>query len=284
MTGGPPPDHRAALALLFDGSFVLDAETVRGLVAAFDAEMAEATVELLGEGPEGPSAFVVRFGDHAVRVRGVEGPLPEPLLEPCIQLAHYDAELKDRARGHRAILVCEHLGPSDPPLVAHVAVAAVAGALAELGAVAIVNFTARTSVPAALLRKATARMIERLGALPPPLLYAGFAKYVVEGVEGVWMRTHGAFALGLPNLAHHARGHEEGQATFSLFSDMMLYLLESRAEMAPGDVARIGEDRFTVLRAPRPDEAFLLDEGPALVVEVLDERELSLLGAPAGSA
>ncbi len=34
-----------------------------------------------------------------------------------------------------------------------------------------------------------------------PVDYCGFAKYDVEDVEGVWMRTYGAARFGLPDLA-----------------------------------------------------------------------------------
>jgi hypothetical protein len=273
---------KIALTLLLSETPPLDADGVRELVSSFDEALGDTSVDV-AQDPAGRACLAVRFGRHEVYLRGVDGPIPEPLVEPCIQLAHYDADDKETARAHRAALFCEH-APTEDPLSGFVAVAAVAGALAPIGASTVVNLGARTSVPAALLAKDRPEMLEHLRRLPPPLLYAGFAKYVVEGVPGVWMRTHGAPVLGLPNLARHARGHEQGSETFALFSDVMLYLLETRVEMAPGDVAQVGEDRFTLVRGPRPDEDFLIDEGEALVIDVLDEKELAALGSPAGSA
>jgi hypothetical protein len=202
----------------------------------------------------------------------------EAVVEPCIQLAHYDHDDKDRARAHRAVVSIDYVGTCEPPFVAQVVLTAIGGAIATSGAIAVVNQRARTSVPAGLLAKSQERMIEVLSALPPLLIHSGFAKYSVEGTEGVWMRTHGNAAVGMSDFAHHAPSHEEGQAIFTLFSDMMLYLRSSRVTMAPGDVAQIGEDQFTFLRAPTADEAFLdQDDGPVLVVELLDREKLGAL-------
>ena len=266
------------LDLLFAESPALDLDRLLALVRAYDADLADARAQPLSEAETDERALLLRVSGHTVLVHIIETPLPEVLVEPCIQLAHYEEDEKDRARAHQAVVSVHYVGACDSPFVAHVVLASIAGALASLGPIAVVNLRARTSVPIGLLAKSHDRMIEYLHAMPSLLIYSGFAKYVVEGAEGVWMRTHGNAALGVPDFAHHARGHEDGQAIFALFSDMMLYLRDGTAAMSPGDVAQIGEDQFTLLRAPSPDETFLdQDDGPLLVVEVLDQAQLAQL-------
>jgi Domain of unknown function (DUF4261) len=94
----------------------------------------------------------------------------------------------------------------------------------------------------------------------------GFVKLEVEGVEGVWMRTYGAPKLGLPDLAWHARGHDEGRATFELFAGLLAYLRASGARFGDGHTAEY-ESRQVRIRAPRRDESFLDSPGELFVVE-----------------
>ncbi len=117
--------------------------------------------------------------------------------------------------------------------------------------------------------------MELLRTLPLPILYCGFVKYDVEGTPGVWMRTHGAPLLGLPDFAAHAKGHEEGQRYFDLFDDVFRYLRESGAEMAPGHTMQVGETEFLRLRAPTEDESFLESDGDLLVAEIISKDEIN---------
>ncbi len=266
------------LDLLFESCPALDGERLRALLAAYDAELRDSEVTDVSEPDSDDGALLLRVSGHTVLVCVVDEPLLEAVVEPCIQLAHYDDDDKDRARAHRAVVSIHYVGTCDPPFVAQVVLAAIGGAIAVSGAIAVVNQRARTSVPVGLIAKSQERMIEALLALPPLLIHSGFAKYVVEGTKGVWMRTHGNAAAEMSDFAYHAESHEEGQAIFTLFSDMMLYLRSSRVAMAPGDVAQIGEDLFTFLRAPTADEAFVdQDDGPVLVVELLDREKLGAL-------
>ena len=259
--------------VLFSRRTDVSPETLETALRDYDDDFADARVEVASVTVEGV-ALSVRAAGHTVRLDFVPEPAPEPLIEPCIQLAHYDLSRKEMARNHRNHATLEYVGNCNPPLVAHVVLAAMAGVLASSPEVIVANPRARTSVPAELFAKTQPHMVPFLANLPPLFLYAGFAKYEVDGREGIWMRTHGNDALALPDLARHASGHHDGEATFAMFCDTMRHLLEGGGSMSPGDVARIGEGLFTRVRLPSDSESFLAQPSPLLVVDVLTLDEL----------
>jgi hypothetical protein len=120
-------------------------------------------------------------------------------------------------------------------------------------------------------------IMELLRELPLPILYCGFVKLEVEGVPGVWMRTYGAPLLGLPDLAGHATGHEEGQRYFDMFDSIFRYLRESSARLAAGDTSQIDEKEYLRFRAPNEEEGFLRSDAELLVVETISRDEINPL-------
>src|SRR5262249_12611300 len=137
-------------------------------------------------------------------------------------------------------------------------------------AIVVANETGHTSFPAAALSGSSdveGDRLELLRTLPLPILYCGFVKYDVEGVDGTWMRTYGAGVLGLPDLAMLTAGHHEGQQTFNLIDRLFRYLLDSGATFAVGHTMQAGPDLFLRLRAPREDEGWLQGPGEVLVLE-----------------
>lgn len=85
----------------------------------------------------------------------------------------------------------------------------------------------------------------------------------------VWMRTHGASAFGLPDLARHTRGHAEGLATFGAMTEVFVHMIESGTTLAVGDVVQLPDGSLAQLRSPRgeEEESFLAGDGPVLVLE-----------------
>lgn len=83
------------------------------------------------------------------------------------------------------------------------------------------------------------------------------------------MRTHGAAAFGLPDLARLATGHEEGLATFGAMTEVFVHMIESGTTLAVGDVVQLPDGSLAQLRSPRgeEEESFLAGDGPVLVLE-----------------
>jgi hypothetical protein len=158
----------------------------------------------------------------------------------------------------------------------HVALAAAAAALARFGAVAVLNEAARTSVPATDLLPHEEDEGDTVGALrrfPLPYLYAGFVKMEVEGEPGVWMRTRGCQAFGLPDLAIRAAGHPQTGAVFGLFRGLLGDLRASGRRLDPGDTLALGDGMYFRTRPPADDEWYLDSPGRLVVLEPVPEGE-----------
>jgi hypothetical protein len=95
----------------------------------------------------------------------------------------------------------------------------------------------------------------------------------VEGEPGVWMRTHGNHAFGLPDLAFRADGHHRTGAVLTLFRGVTAHLRESGRTLAAGDVLGLGDGLFFRTRERTGDEWFLENPGPLLVAETITEAE-----------
>ena len=172
----------------------------------------------------------------------------------------------------------DYAGFDEDPLERHVALAAVAGCLAdERGGVAVLNEHACTSLPSGIFsgEELGEESLDVLRSLPLTMLYCGFVKYEVEGVQGVWMRTYGAGRFGLPDFAVLAEGHHQGEQYSNMFNNIMAYLLDSGAELAAGHTMQIGEDRYMKLREPLEAEYFLHGPQAVLVTEIIDASQIN---------
>jgi hypothetical protein len=249
-------------------------------VRAYDPAMAAAEVQFHSDGSEqGAATMLITWKDHVIEAIGIDAPVPPEALGPCLQLSHYAQATKERVRAHRSHYLLWEVGGAEP-LERYVALAGVCGALTGLGALAVLNEAAQTTLPAAVFEKSDEHMLAVLRALPLPMLYCGFAKYEVEGMRGVWMRTWAAHTMGLPDLALFAAGHDRGQETMELFENVLRYVYDSGAELDAGHTMQVGEDTFARLRSPRKEEYFLESPGKLLVVTLAGSGVDSWPGPP----
>ncbi len=266
----PALENPLSLQVLFRGRPEIDSVNLTRALRAYHPEMARATcdVQRTGEGDHGLIG-VAGWEKHVVRLVGVGAPMPSNVVELCVRPAHYKQELKRDALRHQAHVLLYYAGYDESPYEQYVALAAVAGALAEHGGVTVLNEAARASFPvAALARSAAGDPMALLHGLLL-LLYCGFVKYEVQDVPGVWMRTHGCPLLGLPDLAFHAEGHHQGQEIFNTFQSVLGYVMNSGAEMGAGHTMQVGEMTYLRLRAPTEDESFLDSDGDLFVAEMI---------------
>ena len=269
-----------SLQVVFGREFRLDAEAVGRTLRAYSAETKQGSCKLLqGTVEQGTPLGLIGWGEHVVRMVGFGVPMPTRVVEACVAPAHYGADVKAQVRAHTAHVLLYYAGREESPLEQYVVLAAVAGVLAEHGAIAVLNEAACTSLPASIFAKGFAKTKEDplalLRSLPLPMLYIGMVKYDVEGVKGVWMRTYGADRLELADFAHLASGHDQGTATFGVFSNILSYQLKSGARFAAGHTAQLGADKFMKLRAPTEAEYFLKSAGELYVVEFASAEEMN---------
>jgi Domain of unknown function (DUF4261) len=271
--------RKVALGLLCDGPLRLDAEAITQTLRAFHPSMANATCEIdAGTQAQGTPIGLVRWGEHVISFLGFDTPMPAPVVERCLQPAHFGQELKARARAHASHVLMYYTGNEKDVHGQYVALAAAAGVLSVHGAIVVVNETGHTAFPCSALREIQGDRLELLEEMPLLMLYAGFVKFDVEGLGGTWMRTFGNPVLGLPDFAMLTKGHHEGQATFDRFENLLSYLRASGATFAPGHTMQIGEGQFLKVRAPEEHEYFLESEGQMLVLETISKDEINRPG------
>ena len=287
---GAPPVANPRLAdpvglqLLFDDVFALDANEVTLALRDYHSDMATATAELFAVPPK-PGASdepavmgLLAWERHVIKLVGFTSPMPADAVKACVQPAHFDPQFKQLAYDHKSHIMLYYAGYELDPLEQYVALAAAAGAVAYFGASFVLNETARTAIPAAVLHPHEEDADDMLAALrgfPLPLIYCGFVKMEVEGELGVWMRTYGCHRLGLPDLALRGAGHEETPVCFELFGNLLAYLRTSGKWFAPGDTLRIEDDTYLRLRARTPDEWYLESEGEMLVADRIRANEVN---------
>lgn len=275
LTANAAIENPLSLQVLFRGPLTMQAATLTTALRAFHPAMSKARAEMA---PDMQELFgLIGWGKHVVRLIGFDAAYPQDSLEACVAPAAYPAQVKDEVRAHTSHIILYYAGFDENPLEQYVALAAVAGALAGFGALAVLNEHAHTSLPAGILAPDSlgSESLELLRSLPLNALYCGFVKYEVQDVLGVWMRTYGGDLFGLPDFAVLASGHEEGQRYADIFNNIMGYMMESGAELAAGHTMQIGESSYMKLREPAEAEYFLDGPGKVLVAEVITEAQIN---------
>lgn len=245
--------------VVFAEAPAIPAEELGKFLRHYHPELATAAVD---------DSRMIRWGPHAVELEVQARPLEPAVWQVCLQAALLPPEVKNDARRHGGYARLSYSGAAADRLEQFVAVAAVAGVLAEFGGIVVIHEAARTAIFAAELLPDDPGedMLIVLRTLPIPYLYGGFAKLTLSDRPGVWMRTFANHLLGLPDLAYAAAGHAEGQATFVMFSALLRYLRESGAVLRPGESLQI-DDAVLTLREPEEAEWWLDSPGPMRVLE-----------------
>jgi len=264
-----------SLQVLFAAPLAISEAALTDALRAYHPTMQQARAEIAPDMPE--FLGMVGWDKHVVRLVGFNAPYPKDALETCVAPSHYPATVKDEVRAHVSHIILYYAGFETDPLEQYVAMAAVAGALANFKALAVLNEHAHTSLPAGVFADESLgdESMDLLRTLPLNMLYCGFVKYEVEGVQGVWMRTYGGDAFGLPDFAALATGHDEGEMYSTMFNNIMGYMLESGAELAAGHTMQIGEDAYMKLREPAKEEYYLDGPGQVLVAEIISADQIN---------
>ncbi|MGV3719881.1 MAG: hypothetical protein ACO1SX_03140 [Actinomycetota bacterium] len=277
LVANPNVESPLSLQVVFPRPVTLDAAGIAAALRGYHRETSRAACELdPATAAQGTPLGLAGWGKHVIRIVGFNAPLPPQTVEACVAPAHYPEDIKRQVRATQAHVILYYAGYESDPVEQSVALAAVAGCLQPQGALAVLNESARTSLPLAVVAPGVhSDMLFHLRNLPLLLLYAGFVKGEVPGVAGVWMRTFGCPLLGLPDFAMHTPSHDWGQTTFDMFGSLLDYMRSSGACIVAGNTSQVGEDEFLRFRDPLPQESFLYPEGPLLVVERITAAEIN---------
>lgn len=274
LVAKPGIDNPLSLQVVFAQPLRIAEAPLTAALRRYHPSMGDARCDIANEVEQ--FFALVGWGSHVVKMVGFDHPFPADALENCVAPAHYPQQVKDEVRQQTSHILLYYAGHETDPLEQYVALAAVAGALAGFGALAVLNETAHTSLPAAVFADEDMgeHSLEILRDLPLTMLYCGFVKYQVEGVHGVWMRTYGSDAFGLPDFAALAAGHHEGQRYMDIFNTVLGYLIQSGAHMEAGHTMQIGETELMRLREPAEGEYYLHGPERVLVAEIIAASEI----------
>lgn len=276
IVANPAIKDPVCLQVLFaEQKLPITAEALQEALCAYDPSLQGARCEIESSGNE--MLGLIGWGQHVIKLVGFSAPFPATSVEQCVAPAHYPDPVKQEIRNSASHLLLYYGGYVEDTFEQYLALAVAAGAIASFGATGVLNETAHCSLPAALLNDEEVRgqACAMLGSFPLLALFCGFVKYEVDGTQGVWMRTYGAEAFGLPNFATLAAGHHEGEKFFELFGSILDYLRTSKAVMEAGHTMQVGEDAFMKVRNPTQTEYFLHDETPVLVAEIIGANEVN---------
>lgn len=269
-----------SLSLLFLEEYRPDLETLREILRSRHASMAETECEWRGCGEGADRSFLIGWGEHVVRVELKDGAMDPESVERCVASAHYADDLKDEARSHSGRATLTYVGGKSEPLDQLVALAAVTGSFAMGGnvsreqcAIVALNQEARTSIPVVELACEQGDLFRFLREMPLLFLYCGFMHYEMCGSEDVWMGTHGAHVLGLPDLAAQTEGVHESERYFWLFENVFRYLRKTSIWLKPGHTMQIGDGEFLRTRFPTEEESHLESDGILYVLELISPEE-----------
>ena len=272
-----PVENGASLQLVFSAPLSDDAAHLQSLIRAYDPTLRAATVAgVATETPGEAGTFLgqVEWGAHVVQVVAFAFPMPAEVVEKCVAPASYQETWKPAIRAQTAHALLFYKGQATNVQEQFIAVALVAGALSGENGLAVLNEGALTSVHAGLLTgDLEMKPSEFLRTLPPLYLFAGFVKYNVQDVPGVWMRTYGLDVYGLPNLATHVDGHNQGSRVFDIFCNVSSYMMAQGPVLEPGHTMQIGDEEWMRLRQLNPNEMMLDDGAPLLVAEFIGPEE-----------
>ena len=274
LVSNPDQKDGMSLQVAFAGPLPNQADALTRALQAYHPSMADARAELDTGGDHWLG--LAGWGEHVVRLVGFNAPLPEATVEVCVAPAHYPAEVKAEVRAHASHVLLYYTGHDADPLEQYVAVAAVAGALAEAGGVAVMNEHAHTSLPAGVFTRAS------LGDEPGAAALAAADHAVLRLREirgGRHRRRVDADLRRRPlrpaRLRRAGRGHHQGEFYSNIFNNIMAYLLQSGAEMDAGHTMQIGENAYLKLREPDEPEYFLQGPGRTLVAEIIAEDQIN---------
>jgi hypothetical protein len=279
------PGGTLSLQLVFPDALSLDAGELGRFVRGYSPEMSEAIIELVRAedlptgvplfSPSGPPVAVlglISWGGHILKLGGFDAPMPYGPIASCVEPALMPPEVKRDAASHKSHVILYHGGPETDPFECYAALASLAGAMASLGATAILNEEARTAVPGFdLIPEPQEDIHATIRNLPLLYLFAGFVRTTVGAPERPWVRTFGCHLLNLPDLALQAHGYGEMSLIFQWFCSMLSYLRTTDASLEPGQIVALSEDLKLSIREPHPTELdFLHSEGTMLVLERMD--------------
>ena len=141
-----------SLQVLFPQLPPLDSAALSRTLRTFDRATGTGRCDL-DEGllREGKILGLAGWGRHVVRYVGFDFPMPADSVEACVAGAHYEQDLKRKAREHRAHVILYYAGYETSPLEQYVALAVVAAVFGRNDGLVVLIEAGHASLPISML-------------------------------------------------------------------------------------------------------------------------------------
>lgn len=231
------------------------------------AGLPEAASVVSADGPPAAVLGLISWPGTTVKLVTFDAPMPYGPVESCVGPALIPPPMKVDAAQHRAHALLYFAGKPNDPLEAYVSLCAVAGGLARLGGLVVLNEEARAAVPALdLIPDDGEDALQTYRTLPIPYLFGGFVRMDAQH-DGKWVRSFANHRLGLPNLAMRLTTPDQGRQAFLTFAGLLGYLRQMNETFAAGELLDLGDGTKFTLREPTESEWFLDSPGTMFVLE-----------------
>ncbi|MDJ0837854.1 MAG: hypothetical protein QNK37_15160 [Acidobacteriota bacterium] len=271
VAANPGVDKPLTLQVLFRGDRDLETKHLQKSLRTYHRATRSAVCkEHQVADPTVNTDCLVGWQKHVIRLIGYNAPVPADAVRRCARPFFKSEEVKKTLTRHRRHLRLYYVGYDTNPFEQYVAMAVLGAVLADFGAEVIMNHSACTAFPVSYLtgNKTHTDKMTWLRSMPLPALYCGLVKYAGGHTPGIWMRTHGAYKLGLTDIAVVASRHQE-KFHFDLINSVLTHQLVTGRSLEPGITHRVG--RYITLRLREPDrhEAFLRSKNQVYVAEIV---------------
>jgi hypothetical protein len=255
-------NEKIGLDIVFPNPELITKEKLKGCLTTFHSMLHDVKVESI---TDQLSFYQICWGNHDIRFFSSDVSLPTEVLDQCVSCANYDDSIKDEIYSHQSHAIAYHQeDDSISTREKYVALSLIAAALASVGAIAVINENANSSLPVmALIPEDQQDILEYLTTMPLPILFCGSVTIQIEGAENLIMRTYGAEYFGLPNLAKEFSPMLPENPIY-LFADIFDYCLAT-GNKPPFNSSEHG-DHMISFRSPREDEYYLIDPNSETLV------------------
>ncbi|NUF50126.1 DUF4261 domain-containing protein [Gilliamella sp. ESL0250] len=265
-------ENPLSLVVLFNDNLSFNRHKLLKTLRKVDSSMKNirlpSSIEQITDGAD----TLVAWGQHIIKIVGFNAPCPSEILQPCIENSQNTQELKQQVSNHQSHVILYYVGFEEDLVEQYVALTQFAVGFEYCDMSALINAKAHqilaTHVASALANEQQGVYLLR-NCLP--LFFIGFVEFNVDHFDGVWMRTYGADAFGLPDLAILANSYEDSEKYMNMFNNLLLYLRDSGAAIQAGHTTEDTEGKKMLLRSPSAQESFLQNGGMVLVMEYLVE-------------